>query len=258
MAEGKAIQYNNNKPANDTAKKVVVFQNEFADELPDTTVKINPVQIIQQRQSSLAKSKLFDYRLKFSSDYLLGGFSNNVLINRYQPYAGGSGPVQLNNGNDFNFTFRVGVSDLMEDVKFVAGMRFGTTLADKDLLLSFQNNRRKLDWGITYYRSNITNFYNTQFNNMLYTNLYQGNIAYPINEVKSIRATIGLRSDRGVLKSFDNVAGQPNPNALAYRDTVSKYILSRLEFVHDNTINPTQTYRDWETDRKSTRLNSSH
>ena len=119
LAEGKAIQYNNNKPANDTAKKVVVFQNEFADELPDTTVKINPVSAPQQRQSSLAKSKLFDYRLKFSSDYLLGGFSNNVLINRYQPYAGGAGPIRLNNGNDFNFTFRVGVSDLMEDVKFV-------------------------------------------------------------------------------------------------------------------------------------------
>jgi hypothetical protein len=47
---------------------------------------------------------------------VLSGFTNNILVNRYQPYAGGSGPVQLNNGNDFNFTFRVGVSDLMEDV----------------------------------------------------------------------------------------------------------------------------------------------
>ncbi|MEN9457644.1 MAG: hypothetical protein RL135_211 [Bacteroidota bacterium] len=242
IAGGKAIQYNNNKPANDTAKKVVVFQNEFADELPDTSSNNTPLLIAsnQQRQSSLAKSKLFDYRLKFSSDYLLGGFTNNVLINRYQPYAGGSGPIQLNNGNDFNFTFRVGVSDLMEDVKFVAGMRFGTNLADKDLMFSFQNMRKKLDWGVTYYRSNVTNFFNTQFNNMLYTNLYQVNATYPINEVKSIRATIGLRSDRGVLKSYDNIAGQPNPNALAYQDTVSKFVLSRIEYVHDNTINPTQ------------------
>ena len=75
---------------------------------------------------------------------------------------------------------------------------------------------------------------------MLYTNLYQVNATYPINEVKSIRATIGLRSDRGVLKSYDNIAGQPNPNALAYQDTVSKFVLSRIEYVHDNTINPTQ------------------
>ena len=103
IAEGRAIQYNNNKPANDTSKKAVVFQNEFADEKPDSTANIIPdlVTTALQKQSSLAKSKLFDYRLKFSSDYLLGGFTNNVLINRYQPYAGGSGPIQLNNGNDF-------------------------------------------------------------------------------------------------------------------------------------------------------------
>lgn len=242
IAEGKAIQYNNNKPANDTSKKAVLFQNEFADELPDTSASstVKKTTATQQRLSSLSKSKLYDYRLKFSSDYILGGFTNNVLINRYQPYAGGSGPIQLNNGNDFNFTFRVGVSDLMEDMKFVAGMRFGTNLSDKDLMFSFQNMRKKIDWGVTYYRSNVTNFFNTQFNNMLYTNLYQVNATFPFNEVKSIRATIGLRSDRGVLKSYDNISGQPNPNALAFPDTVSKFILSRLEYVHDNTINPTQ------------------
>ena len=36
--------------------------------------------------------------MKFSSDYILAGFTNNILINRYQPYGGGSGPIQLNNG----------------------------------------------------------------------------------------------------------------------------------------------------------------
>jgi hypothetical protein len=178
--------------------------------------------------------------LKFSSDYVLSGFTNNILVNRYQPYAGGSGPVQLNNGNDFNFTFRVGVSDLFEDVKFVGGVRFGTDLSDKDVFFSFQNVRKRFDWGITYYRSNVSNFFNTSFNNMLYTNLYQANVAYPLNEVKSLRATIGLRHDKGVLRSFDNNSGLPDANALKYRDTVTKYIVSRFEYVHDNTINPTQ------------------
>lgn len=242
IAEGKAIQYNN-KPATDTAKKANnFFQNEFADELPDTTRKSSlPTTLLNTgKQNSLANSKLYDYRMKFNSDYVLAGFTNNVLINRYQPYGGGSGPIQLNNGNDFNFTFRVGVIEMMEDIKFVAGMRFGTNLSDKDIMFSFQNLRKKVDWGVTYYRSNVTNFFNSQFNNMLYTNLYQGNITYPINEVKSVRATLGLRSDRGVLRPYDNATGLPNPNALAFKDTVSKFILSRLEYVHDNTLNPTQ------------------
>lgn len=240
--DGKAIIYNK-KAAVDTAKKAKdFFQNEFADEKPDSNSAALQNQLLagQPKTSVLNSSRLFDYRLKFSSDYALVGFTNNILINRYQPYGGGSGPIQLNNGNDFNFTFRVGTSDLMEDQKFVGGVRFGTNLSDKDVFFTYQNLRKRFDWGLTYYRSNVSNFFNTSFNTMLYTNLYQANVSYPFNEVKSLRATVGLRTDRGVLRSYDNNSGLPDPNALKYNDTVSKYIVSRLEYVHDNTVNPTQ------------------
>ena len=242
-ADGKAIIYNKKNGADTTKKAKDFFQNEFADEKPDSSslaMKAKTELLPVERASILSKSKLFDYRLKFSSDYVLSGFSNNILVNRYQPYAGGSGPIQLNNGNDFNFTFRVGVSDLMEDVKFVGGVRFGTNLSDKDVFFTYQNLRKRLDWGATYYRSNVTNFFNTSFNSALFTNLYQLNFTYPFNEVKSLRATIGLRTDRGVLRSYDNNSGLPDPNALKYKDTLTKYIVSRIEYVHDNTINPTQ------------------
>lgn len=143
--EGKATVYNT-KSANDTIKKAKdFFQNEFADEKPDTSSKnLFKIPLTSSKQSTLARSKLYDYKLKFSTDYVLSGFSNNILINRYQPYGGGSGPIQLNNGNDFNFTFRVGVVDLFEDIKFVAGIRFGTNLSDKDLMFSFQNYKKEL------------------------------------------------------------------------------------------------------------------
>jgi hypothetical protein len=240
-AEGKAIFYNNKQVTAAVAKKADsdVFQSEFADEKQDT-VETKQLMKNAERASILSKSKLFDYRMKYSSDYILAGFTNNILVNRYQPYAGGSGPIQLNNGNDLNFTFRVGTSDLFEDIKFVGGFRFGTNLKDKDVFMSFQNYRKRLDWGITYYRSNVNNFYNSNYNNELVTNLFQANFSYPLNEVKSLRATIALRTDRGVLKSYDNYSGYPDPNALAVTDTVSKYALTRFEYVHDNTINPTQ------------------
>lgn len=240
--DGRAIIYNK-KAAVDTTKKAKdFFQNEFADEKPDSSSAAIQNQLLtgQPKTSVLSSSRLFDYRLKFSSDYALVGFTNNILINRYQPYGGGSGPIQLNNGNDFNFTFRVGTSDLMEDQKFVGGIRFGTNLSDKDVFFTYQNLRKRFDWGLTYYRSNVSNFYNSSFNTMLYTNLYQVNVTYPFNEVKSLRATVGLRTDRGVLRSYDNNSGLPDPNALKYNDTLSKYIVSRFEYVHDNTVSPTQ------------------
>jgi len=244
--EGKAIIYTKKPVVADTVKKAKdFFQNEFADEKPDTGFVLPQIPLTTApKQSSLAKSRLFDYRRKFNADYVLSGFSNNILINKYQPYGGGNGPIQLNNGNDFNFTFRVGVTELFEDIKFVAGIRFGTNLRDKDILFSFQNLRKRIDWGVTYYRSNVTNFFGSQFNNMLITNLYQVNAKYAINEVKSFRVTMGLRTDRGILRPYDNASGLPNPNALAYPDTLSKFLLSRFEYVHDNTLNPVQNIWD--------------
>ncbi len=240
--DGKAIIYNKKGELDSLPKPKDFFQNEFANEKVDSTQinLLNKNEAAVQQASVLSKSRLFDYKLKFSSDYALVGFTNNILINRYQAYGGGSGPIQLNNGTDFNFTFRVGTSDLMEDQKFVGGIRFGTNLSDKDVFFTFQNLRKRFDWGLTYYRSTVSNFFNSNFNNTLYTNLYQVNVAYPLNEVKSIRATVGYRTDRGVLRSYDNNSGLPNQNALKYNDTLSRFYVSRLEYVHDNTINPTQ------------------
>lgn len=238
-ATGKAIIYNKSA---DTAKKAVSsFQSEFADEKPDSSAMRNKNNSAGLPKTSvLTRSRLFDYRMKFNSDNVQVGVSNNILINRYQPYAGGNGPIQLNNGNDFNFTFRVGVSDLMEDIRFSGGVRFGTNLSDKDVYFTYQNLRRRFDYGLTYYRSTVSNFYPTSFDSKLFTNLYQFNISYPFNEVKSLRATVGLRTDRGVLRPYDNNSGLPDPGALKYPDTVSRYIVSRIEYVHDNTLNPTQ------------------
>jgi hypothetical protein len=236
-SEGNAIVY---KKSIDTSTRANLFQSEFSDEPIDSFSVKRADLLTAKAKNILSDSKLFDYRLKFSSDYILSGFSNNLLLNRYQPYAGGAGPIQLNNGNNFNFNLRIGTSDLLENHKFMGGIRFGTDLKDKDIIFSYQNFKKRLDWGTTYYRSNVTNYFNSPFTNMLITNLYQGNIAYPFNEVKSLRATFGLRIDRGILKSFDNSVGYPDPDALAYPDTVSKFIVSRIEYVHDNTINPTQ------------------
>ncbi|NNV55901.1 TolB-like translocation protein [Limnovirga soli] len=231
------------------------FESEFDGDKPDSasaknTQPVVPVvvnDIIQRRQNILSKSSLFDYRKKFSADYVLAGVTNNILINRYQPYQGGNGPIQLNNGNDLNFSFRVGVTDVMEDVKFIGGVRFGTTLSDKDVMLSFQNYRKRLDWGLTYYRSNVTNYSGfyapgsilNYFDNVVVTNLYQANVSYPLDEIRSIRASFALRTDKGVLRPVD-FTGYPEPGVLGVKDSIASSMLSRLEYVYDNSINPTQ------------------
>lgn len=242
--EGKATIYNNTDTS--AAAPGTVFQSEFENEKKDSATTAYKVQEIP-RQTILQRSGLFDYRWKFSNDYIVSGVSNNVLINRYQPYAGGSGPIQLGNGSNLNFTFRASVSDLMEDIKFIGGFRLGTNLRDNDYLFAFQNFRRRFDWGLTYYRTInhsgvnlIGNGFNQNYNAQFNTNIYQFNGSYPFNEVKSLRVIIGYRRDRAIVKPFNITQQQPDRIGLKQPDQLTQYALGRLEYVHDNTINPTQ------------------
>lgn len=248
-------KYKNGKPIEnvDTVKteKKKVFQTEFDGEKPDSTatVAVTPTEP-ETKASALEKMKFFNYRYKFNADYLVAGLTNNILVNRYQPYAGGQGPIQLNSGNDVNLSFRVGISDLMEDIKFIAGYRIGFNLKDKDVLMSFQNYKKRIDWGFTYFRSTVSDYQGyfqgdvlgipvEYYNNKLITNLYQLNIAYPIDETKRVQLTTAFRTDRGILKST-LIDGTPDPVALNYPDSVTQYILTRAEYVYDNSINPAQ------------------
>jgi len=254
LAGGQSVQI---APTDTAQNSNNQFQNEFEEEKKDSATKVSNVEPVlpeytAPRPDYLAKSKLFDYKLKFEADYVLAGFSNNILITRYQPFGGynQTGPIYLNNGNAVNFTFRVGVSDIMEDVKLIGGVRLGTSLDDKDAFLTFQNYRKRIDWGLTYYRSNVSNYdgfyrgidFNTSIDynlldNVVITNLYQANVSYPFNEVNRLSLVMGLRKDIGTLRpEYAGVALYPD--VLKLPDSVSSTIISRLEFVHDNTIHP--------------------
>ena len=231
-----------------------LFQNEFDNEKndkKDSSAAQTTTPVVPEKQGVLAQASLFKYGLKFSADYVLAGFTNNVIIDRYQPYGGGNGPIQLSNGKSLDGTFRIGISDVMEDIKLVGGFRFGLSLRDKDAFISFMNYRRRIDWGIAYYRSNINNFQgfysDTSYvdttrvlsksflDNNLITNLYQFNAAYPLDEVRSIRLTAGVRTDKGVLKPIYNYGP-----SLGVKDSTAKTLITRLEYVYDNTISPAQ------------------
>jgi hypothetical protein len=236
-----AIKYQVSPEKRDTsAKKANLFQTEFADEAKDSKPIVTEEAMLPQKEDILKNAKLYDYKMRFSSDYLVSGFNNSVMVNRYQPYGGGSGPIYLSNSSALNGIVRMGISDLMEDKKFIGGFRIATNLKDNDYMASFQNLKRKFDWGLTYYRSNQDNYpiydpndIKSQLTNKLASNLYQFNISFPFNEVKSLRAIVGYRSDRVIIKSDANF----DPSRL-YSDSLLKYALVKLEYVHDNTINP--------------------
>ena len=245
--EGKATIYKKGAAEdNKTNQTSDFFQNEFADEKPDSTVAslIERSRLAAKKDNNLSKSRLFNYDNRFMADKVSAGVSNNILINRYQQYMGGYGPVFLNNGANLNFNFNVGTSDIFEDIKFAGGFRLDfSDLASKDFFFSFINNKRMIDWGFTYYRSNgvtVASLSGYPVLGRLYTNLYQLNFSLPINEVKSIRTNFAYRTDRTVTVADGNQLPPIPQMTLTNPDVEQQYLLSHIEYVHDNTLNPSQ------------------
>jgi hypothetical protein len=242
------------KPGIDTAQKQDLFQNEFKDEKKDTSNagKFYNGEVTGE-PTVLSEAKLYRYKpLKFATDYIVAGFNNDVLGTRYQIFEGGAGPVTLTSNSGIDGTLRLGTADIMEDIKISGGYRLSTNLKDNDWLLQFNNLRKRVDWGLTYYRSvQALNFgidsSSTSYPGKIFSNLYQGSISYPFDVTKSVRINVGVRKDRGVVSTFDNIS-------LTAPDISKTYGLLHLEYVYDNTLNPAQNiwngirykaYVDW-------------
>lgn len=217
-----------------------IFQNEFG-------VDTSSISIIDRRQDGAAQynvlkeARLYKYKpLKFSADFAGASLNNSVLVNRFQPYAGGSGPIQLNGNTPLNGLIRLGTSDLMEDIKINGAFKLSSNLKDNEWYVNYQNLKRRIDWGASYYRNVVGYLFNYQDSlgrigtapGRIFTNLYEANIRYPFDETKSIRLSTGIRSDNAVLASTE-------PGNLGIENQRTLYSVSRLEYIYDNSLNPT-------------------
>jgi hypothetical protein len=242
-------------PTADTAKKQDdFFQSEFANEKKDSSLlgQLFPGGSTE-KEEVLKKIKLYPYKPpKFYVENGAAGFNNSVLINRYQTFSGGtSGPIRLNSSTPLNGLIRIGTSDLLEDIKITGAYKLATNLKDNEWYVNYQNLKRRIDWGVSYYRNaqqvtfadNGGNFYSGR----TFTNLYQANIAYPFDKNKSVRFITGIRSDKDVISGVDR-------STISIPDNKQVFSTTRLEFVFDNTLNPTmniwnglryKAYLDW-------------
>jgi hypothetical protein len=256
MSKGEALKSLPDMPLGDSTQKPKdFFETEFAPEKPDTSATGEISRAEEPVHSTvLERAKRYDYRLKFGIDQVTGSlFNNDVLVTRYQPYTG-SLPVNLNNGA-FNGMLSVSVLDLLEDIRFTgmfrsplintAGQGFPVNLGSPNIFLPgrqsllnsgseylarFDYLKRRIDYSAVYYRkTDIGTVGTSGYPGKLFTNLYQGIIKYPFDRVKSIRLSLGVRTDKIVMKGVD--AG-----SLEAEDMKKTFGLMRLEYVYDNSI----------------------
>ncbi len=244
-----------------------IFQNEFENEKKDSTGKLigTTAKGVEPGGDALKKAKLYVYKpVKFGADYGGVGFSNALLYNRYQPYSGGTGPIKLGSGSVLNGLVKLGTSELLEDVRITGGFNLSTNLKNNEWLLSYQNYKRRIDWGTTFYRSTNTGGVQAS-NGRIYdaksvTHLYQGNVSYPFDNSKRISLTLGIRTDNLIF-----LTDYTQEETLLFPNIRRTFATTHAEYVYDNSLNPAQNiwqglrykvFFDWNTDISKEKSNA--
>lgn len=188
--------------------------------------------------SSFIEMRSQPYRRSFTLDFFSIRADNSIIFNRYQPY-GNTGGQYTN--TPISGMFTASLIDKLEDYRFTGGLRIPVNFTGITYFLQFENFRRRVDWGLIFYRQENKYNYNFSVDPSLpvftepgknTTTLLQASVSYPLDKVKSFRMHFGGRQDRMVIKAKD-------PIGLALPNTQQYYAMSRFEFVYDDTRNPT-------------------
>lgn len=143
------------------------------------------------------------YKTNFAVDYLVTQFDNQFLFQSYQRYAG-PGAIYFNPG--FNGLVKMGVSDLFEDYKLVGGFRMPIDFESGEYLITYDDLSGRIDHKVIGYRNSFRAFDNDfQLVKVITHELkYRANFA--IDEVQSVRTTVGYRNDRNITKALENIS----------------------------------------------------
>lgn len=170
----------------------------------------------------LAKPR--NYRLNFTTDYVLTQVDNTFSNQFYQQF---SGPTTMFPG--ISAVMKLGISDLFEDYKFVGGFRLSGSLDNNDYGLSFEDLSGRVDRRIQFMRQANRQLVNNASIVQLHTHTFEYQLRYPIHELLSVRVTGIYRQDRSVFLSTDpQNLGRPNRNL--------HNVGGRVEYVFDNTL----------------------
>lgn len=206
------------------------FVNVYSDE-PATTVADSTIKLIeyvpgtgvtagvktpdQEKAGSLKDEfiipKQRNYNVEYTINDLVSQLDFTFLSSSYQPFSGGGGPIFLTPG--LNAFFKVGLSDLLEDYRIVAGVRLDFNLVNNEYVISIANLKNRLDREVYFHRQSIEQ---TSMYSIVRYRIHELHymLKYPFTPLLSLKGTFGLRKDRAVFMSTDQYnLRQPDVNS---------------------------------------------
>ncbi|MEI6815294.1 MAG: hypothetical protein WCL14_01690 [Bacteroidota bacterium] len=190
-----------------------------AKQLNDSLAKKTPSEL-------LAIFKARNYDLGFSTNYIVTQLDNSMLTPTYQPF-NPSTPVFFDPG--LLGSFKVGLTDLMEDYRIVGGVRLSGDFSNNQYFLSYENLKNRMDKKLSFYRVGETYQY-YDYTARVHTHELQYSLKWPFNDIASIKGSISYRNNRNVLQASDL-------QSLQAGNYYEHWGILQAEYVFDNTIN---------------------
>lgn len=179
------------------------------------------------------------YTTQYSINQLVTQIDFSYLNQMYQPFS-----VSLNPNNDGNIpgfdlrpnytspglspTFKVGITDLMENYRIMGGVRIGLDLVNKEYFFNYANLKKRLDkefiFQLRSLEEPVVSAYVTR------QKIYEGYfvLTYPINRVLRLKGTLLFRNENYAF------AG-PDEFAIRYPNVIVNWGGAKLQLIYDDT-----------------------
>jgi len=176
-------------------------------------------------------TKVRPYVPKFSVEKITAQLDNSLMFTNYQ-YLGNQQENFIAEPPALNSLIRYSVSDLMENYRLIGGFRFPFSFNGMEWSLTYQNNKKRLDKQLSYYRKGGLDFINASNNPARARNrttFVEGRLVYPFDFAQSLRGYLGWRNEKSSILSTElTTLNEP--------DIVDNYAYAKLEYVYDNTL----------------------
>ena len=201
--------------------------NDNTERKDSANKNINTIKNKITSTSDFTLPKQRNYDVEYMLDQLVGQVDFSYLNNTYQLFTNVGMPIFNNPG--INALFKVGVKDLLEDYKIIGGVKLSADMDNTEYILSFENQKKRLDKQILYHRQSFKNIYSNAVikqtsNELLYM------LKWPFNQVLALKGTALVRNDREVFTAID-YANLLQENKYRYSTGL------KAELTFDNTRN---------------------
>ncbi len=217
----------------DEVEKVAEPQKDLQPEITDTDIEnIRRMATIDMTQfkkeipkDEFRLPKRRNYNVEYYINQLKSQLDFSFLNATYQPFMGGQSPLYLNPG--LNAFLGVTLTDLLEDYSISGGVRLNTDLVDNEYVVSFSNNKKRLNKQLVFHRQGISEteqYVKHKLHEVQYI------FTWPFTRALSIKGSIVYKHNNSLPMAIDQLS-------LAAKSTLSVWSGLKGELIYNNTRN---------------------